>query len=116
MRERAGLTIDELRRKTKALVVTRGSKGAEIYVGDTVHVIPRVQMPIKPVDPMGCGDAFRAGLLYGILNGLDWKVTGRLANVIGAIKVTTHGCQNHHFDWDKLRSMYQQAYDEPWPL
>ena len=89
MRERAGLSVEELSKKVEALIVTRGSKGAEIYVGDTVHLIPRVQMPIKPVDPMGCGDAFRAGLLYGISRGLDWKITGRLANVIGAIKVTT---------------------------
>ncbi|SCK10540.1 carbohydrate kinase family protein [Vogesella sp. LIG4] len=116
MRERAGLTIDDLRSQVKALVVTRGSKGAEIYVGDSIHLIPRVQMPVKPVDPMGCGDAFRAGLLYGIKYGLDWKVTGRLANVIGAIKVATHGCQNHFFDWTRLRQLYQEAYGEPWPL
>ena len=116
MRERAGLPIETLRQKVKALVVTRGSKGAEIYVDDTIHLIPRVQMPIKPVDPMGCGDAFRAGLLYGIKHELDWKTTGRLANVIGAIKVATHGCQNHHFDWEKLRALYQQSYDESWPL
>lgn len=116
MRERAGLSVEDLRKKVDALIVTRGSKGAEIYVGDTVHLIPRVQMPIKPVDPMGCGDAFRAGLLYGISRGLDWKITGRLANVIGAIKVTTPGCQNHFFDWESLKDLYQQAYGEPWPL
>lgn len=116
MRERAGLPVEVLKDKVKALIVTRGSKGAEIYVDDTIHLIPRVQMPIKPVDPMGCGDAFRAGLLYGIKHGYDWKITGRLANVLGAIKVTSHGPQNHFFDWDKLKSLYQQAYGDPWPL
>ena len=112
MRERAGLTVEDLRRKVKALVVTRGSKGAEVYVGDSIHLIPRVQMPVKPVDPMGCGDAFRAGLTDGITRGPHW----RLANIIGAIKVTTPGCQNHHFGWDTLQALYRDAYHEDWPF
>ncbi len=116
IRERAGLTLDMLRSQVKALIVTRGSKGAEIYVGDTVHLIPRVQMDAPPVDPMGCGDAFRAGLLYGISRGLDWKVTGRLANVIGAIKVTHNGPQNHFFDWQSLGALYRRNYNEDLPL
>jgi ribokinase/adenosine kinase len=77
------------------VVVTRGARGADLYVGaDHIH-LPRVEMPQPPVDPMGCGDAFRAGLMYGISHQLDWQLTGRLANMIGAIKVTTAGCQNH---------------------
>ncbi|MBI3145563.1 MAG: carbohydrate kinase family protein [Pseudogulbenkiania sp.] len=115
MRERAGLTLDDIRRQVRALIVTRGSHGSEIYVGDTVYLIPRVEMPQKPVDPSGCGDAYRAGLLYGIRHGLDWQVTGRLANVLGAIKVVSQGAQNHFFDWARLKQLYRQAYNEEWP-
>ncbi|TIC86188.1 carbohydrate kinase family protein [Crenobacter intestini] len=116
IRERAGLTLDMLRAQVKALIVTRGSKGAEIYADDSVHLIPRVQMDAPPIDPMGCGDAFRAGLLYGIRHGLDWRVTGRLANVIGAIKVTSNGPQNHFFDWGRLSELYLASYGEALPL
>ena len=116
MRERAGLTVDDLRRKVQAVVVTRGSRGADLYAGDQHIHLPRVEMPLPPVDPMGCGDAFRAGLMVGISRQLDWQLTGRLANMIGAIKVTTAGCQNHFFDWEQLRAMYQRSYGEAWPL
>jgi len=115
MRERAGLPIETLRRKVEALIVTRGSQGSEIYVGDEVHLIPRAELPGAAVDPSGCGDAYRAGLLYGLKHGLDWQVTGRLANVIGAIKVASQGPQNHFFNWGKIAELYQQAYGEAWP-
>jgi adenosine kinase len=98
------------------VVVTRGSRGADLYAGDQHIHLPRVEMPLPPVDPMGCGDAFRAGLMVGISRQLDWQLTGRLANMIGAIKVTTAGCQNHFFDWEQLRAMYQRSYGEAWPL
>ena len=116
MRERAGLPVEVLKTMVEALIVTRGAHGAEIYSEDRIHLIPRVQMPGKPVDPMGCGDAFRAGLLYGIKQGLDWQSTGRLANVLGAIKVCSHGPQNHFFDWAMLRALYEQTYGDAWPL
>ncbi len=116
MRERAGLTIEAIREQVDAVIVTRGSKGSEIYTRDAVHEIPRVQMPTKPLDPLGCGDAYRAGLLFGIKHGLDWVVTGRLANILGAIKITAQGPQSHFFDWEIISRLYQQSYGEPWPL
>ncbi|MDN0083079.1 carbohydrate kinase family protein [Crenobacter sp. SG2305] len=115
MRERAGLPIEALRRKVEALVVTRGSQGSEIYTEDGVHRIPCAPLAGAPVDPSGCGDAYRAGLLYGLKRGLDWQVTGRLANVIGAVKVASLGAQNHFFDWDSLADLYEQAYGAAWP-
>ena len=116
MRDRAGLTIEAMRDMVDAVIVTRGSKGSEIHTRDALYEIPRVQMPNKPLDPLGCGDAYRAGLLFGIHNGLDWVVTGRLANILGAIKITALGPQSHFFDWDIITRLYQESYGEPWPL
>ncbi|EEG08001.1 carbohydrate kinase family protein [Pseudogulbenkiania ferrooxidans] len=115
MRERAGLTLDDMRRQVRALIITRGAQGAEIHVDDTLLHIPAVPLDGPALDPSGCGDAFRAGLLYGIRHGLDWHLTGRLANLLGAIKVVSRGAQNHVFDWAQLKERYQAAYNEAWP-
>jgi adenosine kinase len=63
------------------------------------------------VDPTGCGDAYRGGLLYGLLNGLDWETTGRIAALMGAIKIESHGTQNHSLDPDDFRQRYRESFD-----
>ena len=79
MTERTGLTIEQLARKVDALVVTRGENGAEIYYSGN-----RIDIPVVPaaqiIDPTGCGDAFRAGMLFGLTQGMDWPTIGRLAS------------------------------------
>ena len=67
-----------------------------IHAGDTTHTIPAAK-PSAVVDPTGCGDAFRAGLLFGLLRGLDWPTTGRVASLLGALKIAHPGTQNQHF-------------------
>lgn len=62
------------------------------------------------IDPTGCGDAYRAGLLYGIANGMDWEITGRLASQIGALKIAQRGGQNHHFTRDDIAARFQQSF------
>lgn len=67
------------------------------------------------VDPTGCGDAYRAGLLYGIANGYDWQTTGRLAAVMGAIKIAHRGGQNHQLSRHDIDERYRHAFgDLPW--
>ncbi|MHB8916011.1 MAG: carbohydrate kinase family protein [Thiobacillus sp.] len=94
LQARTELTLDELAARVKCLVVTRGEAGSRFYVDGSVIDIPAVQAE-QLVDPTGCGDAFRAGLLYGITRGLDWETTGQLASVMGAIKIAHRGGQNH---------------------
>ena len=94
LQARTELSLDELAAKVKCLVVTRGEAGSRFYVEGGVLEIPVVPA-IQLVDPTGCGDAFRAGLLYGITRGLDWETTGQLASVMGAIKIAHRGGQNH---------------------
>ena len=111
MQERTGLGVAEIARQVEAMVVTLGGKGSVIYTqGHRIDIAPVVVE--HAVDPTGCGDAFRAGLLYGLINGLEWKTTGQIASLMGAIKIETHGTQNHHFTMKQFRERYQQAYGE----
>ena len=94
--------LDRAARHVEALVVTRGGEGSNIYTGGTRIDIPCAK-PAQLRDPTGCGDAYRAGLLYGLMNGLDWATTGRIASLIGAIKIEHAGTQNHRLDRKSTR-------------
>ncbi|MDC0127195.1 carbohydrate kinase family protein [Methylophilaceae bacterium] len=92
--EKTNLTLSKLASTVDALIVTKGSQGSSIYSKGEEIIINAI--PIKtPIDPTGCGDAYRAGLIYGILNKYDWAKTGQLASVMGAIKIESQGGQNH---------------------
>lgn len=94
LQSRTQQSLEQLAREVKALVVTKGAEGADIYADGKVHAIPTA--PVREVlDPTGCGDAFRAGLLYGIAHGLDWESSGRLASLMGGVKIESRGGQNH---------------------
>lgn len=109
--EKTGCSLEQLAENLQALVVTRGAEGSVIYAQGAEIVIPCVT-PEKLEDPTGCGDAYRAGLLYGIANAYDWVRTGRLASVMGAIKIANRGGQNHAPSRDEIAQVYQQAFDE----
>lgn len=109
LQDRTGWSPHDIAGKVEALIVTRGGKGSYIY-----HKDKRIDIPAAPVsgivDPTGCGDAFRGGLLYGLMNGLDWETTGRMAALMGAIKIEQHGTQNHSFTLDEFRNRYREAF------
>ena len=112
--ERTGRPLEELARLVRALVVTRGAAGSEIYADGRRHEIPIVD-PAEVVDPTGCGDAYRAGLLYGIGKGLDWETTGRLASLMGSIKIAHRGGQNHSVARDEIAGRFREAFGRaPW--
>jgi adenosine kinase len=95
----------------QALVVTRGADGSEIHADGSVVQIPAVQ-PTALVDPTGCGDAYRAGLLYGIASGWDWERTGRLASLLGALKIASRGGQNHALKRDDVAGIYEERFKQ----
>jgi adenosine kinase len=105
--ERTGKTVKQLAERVDAVIVTQGGKGSEIHAGGKLHTIPAAKTA-QLVDPTGCGDAYRAGLLYGIAHGMDWEVTGRIAALLGACKIEHHGTQNHRVD----RAAFAQRYKE----
>jgi adenosine kinase len=109
LQERTGLGVHEVARRVRALIVTRGALGSMIYAGDEQYAIPPAKA-LGVVDPTGCGDAYRAGLLHGLLNRFDWPSTGRIASLMGAIKVEVRGTQNHRFARSDFYTRYQQNF------
>jgi adenosine kinase len=109
LQERTGKSIEELSRLVKALVVTQGAQGSLVVVNGKSETIPSVK-PAQLVDPTGCGDAYRAGLLYGIANDFDWPTTGRLASLLGSIKIAQRGAQNHQFTRDEISLRFREAF------
>ena len=96
LQQKTGWNVRELTQRVAALIVTRGAAGSVIYTRDGEIVIPSAKAAAV-VDPTGCGDAYRAGLLHGLLHGLDWRSTGHIASLMGAIKIESRGTQNHRF-------------------
>lgn len=112
--DRTGRSLEQLAGDVKALIVTRGGQGSEIYANGVRHDIPCVEAE-QILDPTGCGDAYRSGLLYGIANGFDWPTTGRLAAVMGAIKIAHRGGQNHQPSREEIAERYRKAFGNlPW--
>ncbi len=109
LQERTGKSVAALARSVKALVVTRGANGSTIYSQGREIDIAAVA-PSAVVDPTGCGDAYRAGLLYGISNDLDWETTGRLASLLGSIKIAQRGPQNHELTRDSVAERFKKAF------
>lgn len=109
LQDRTGLSPHEVADQVDALIVTLGGEGSHIYTQGG-----RIDIPAAPVttlnDPTGCGDAYRAGLLYGLMNGYNWETTGRVAALMGAIKIEQHGTQNHTFTLDEFRSRYRESF------
>jgi len=109
LQERTGSRLEDLAKSVKALVVTKGARGSIVHAGGRQIEIPCARAQ-EVVDPTGCGDAYRAGLLYGLAAGLDWPLTGRLASLLGAIKIAKRGGQNHHFSRDEIAQRFKEDF------
>jgi adenosine kinase len=109
--EKTGHSIEQIAAMVDALVVTMGAQGSHIHVDGRVIEIPGVK-PDAVVDPTGCGDAYRAGLLHGIEQGWDWEKTGRLASLMGSLKVASRGGQNHTPSRDEIARRFEEAFDQ----
>ena len=109
LQERTRRSLGALAAKVEALVVTKGAHGSEIHVDGSVIAVPAASVS-QAVDPTGCGDAYRAGLLYGLTAGKDWEETGRIASLCGAMKIESHGTQNHRFTTDEFAERLAQEY------
>jgi adenosine kinase len=109
LQERTGLAAGELAARVEAYVVTRGREGSVVHARGRSVEIPAVRAAAV-VDPTGCGDAYRAGLVYGLMRGIDWETTGRIASLMGAIKIATVGTQHHRFTLDEFRDRFNETF------
>ncbi len=114
LEEKTGRSLADISRAVKALVYTQGAKGSLILAGGQRHEIPCVEAD-RVVDPTGCGDAYRAGLLYGIARGWDWASAGRLGSLMGAIQIAARGGQNHALPREEVHARFERAFGySPW--
>jgi adenosine kinase len=109
LKDRTGWTEKDITSRVDALIITLGGKGSEIHTKDKTITIPAAT-PKSVQDPTGCGDAYRAGLLYGLLNKLDWETTGRIASLMGSIKIEHQGPQNHKFTLEQFKKRYKAVF------
>ena len=109
LQDKTGKTLEQIAQRVDALIVTLGADGSIIHTAGKHITIPTPK-PAALVDPTGCGDAYRAGLLYGIQRGWDWDTTGRLASLLGALKIAHRGGQNHRFTRAELAAQFQQHF------
>ncbi len=109
MEERTGRSTEQLAAQVEAVIVTRGGEGSTIHTGGK-----QLDIPLAPArelkDPTGCGDAYRGGLLYGLMQGVDWELTGRIASLMGAIKIESQGLQNHHFTREAFEARFKDVF------
>jgi adenosine kinase len=109
--DRTGLTPEQTAEMVDALIITRGGEGSHIYTQGKRIDIPCAKAA-QLADPTGCGDAYRAGLLYGILHGKDWETTGRIASLLGAMKIEKSGTQNHSFTMQEFSDRYKDEFGQ----
>jgi adenosine kinase len=109
LQQKTGLTVSDITTQVDALVVTRGAEGSVIHTQGRTLMVPCAK-PRAVVDPTGCGDAYRAGLIHGLLRGLDWETTGRVASLMGAIKIESRGPQNHSFTQAEFDRRYMDNF------
>lgn len=107
--KKTGLGLDDVKGRLEALIVTRGSEGSRIHTKEKLYEIP-IAMPEVITDPTGCGDAFRAGMLYGLMNDMDWETTGRLAALMGMVNIEQNGTQNHAHTRDELFARFEENF------
>src|SRR5690606_2147742 len=109
LQERTGWSAGEIARRTRAYIVTRGPKGSEIHTTEGMVQVPAANA-MRVVDPTGCGDAYRAGLIFGFMRDMDLATVGRVASLMGALKIEHLGPQNQRFDFDEFAEQFRQQF------
>jgi adenosine kinase len=109
VQQKTGWTAQDVTQRVKALIVTRGAQGSVIHTAQGDFEIACAK-PKAVVDPTGCGDAYRAGLIHGLLRGLDWRATGQIASLMGALKIESLGTQNHRFTPAEFQARLKESF------
>ncbi|MGB8635153.1 MAG: carbohydrate kinase family protein [Rhodanobacteraceae bacterium] len=110
LQERTGWSVKQIAERVDAYFVTRGPEGSLVHTRDETIEIAAAK-PDKVCDPTGCGDAYRAGLIHGLTHGMDLATCGRVASLMGALKVAHPGTQNQHFDLDQFKASFREQFE-----
>ncbi len=109
-----GVSVQQHASNLEALIVTHGANGSTIYYDGSELIIPPAKAS-QTLDPTGCGDAYRAGILYGLQQDWSWDQSGKLASLLGTLNVEHHGTQNHRYENEELRKRYEEVFRESYP-
>ncbi|HWR95627.1 MAG TPA: PfkB family carbohydrate kinase, partial [Arenimonas sp.] len=109
MSDKTGWSTQDIAGRVQGYIITRGEKGSEIHTASGTMIIPAANA-IRVVDPTGCGDAYRAGLIYGLMNGMDMATSGRIASLMGALKIENLGPQNQRFTFQQFAMQFKQQF------
>ena len=109
IQERTGLDAKQIAERVKGYLITRGPAGSEIHTEAGMVQIPAATA-MRVVDPTGCGDAYRAGLIFGLMRDMDLATTGRIASLMGALKIENLGPQNQRFDFGEFAEQFRQQF------
>ena len=109
LQERTGWDEATIAGKVKAYIVTRGPRGSNIHAGGQVIDIPPAHER-RITDPTGCGDAYRAGLIFGLMRGYELSTCGRIASLMGALKIEHPGTQNQRFTYAEFAEQFRQQF------
>ena len=109
LQERTGWSEKQIAERVEGYLITRGPQGSEIHTKTGVMLIPAANA-MRVVDPTGCGDAYRAGMIFGLMNGMDLSTTGRMASLMGALKIESLGPQNHRFTYNEFAEQFRQQF------
>lgn len=93
------------------LIVTRGENGSHLHEGDALTEVGAVAAE-GVVDPTGCGDAYRSGLLYGLKNGFDFKKAAQIGALAATYTIEKEGTQSHAFSLDEFKARYKESFKE----
>ncbi len=107
--ERTGLTKQQVADQLEALIVTRGGEGSTLITKSGEQHIESVE-PEAILDPTGCGDAYRAGLIYGLENNLDLVTACRIGALMGSLKIAVQGPQSHEHSLDDIVERFKTAF------
>jgi adenosine kinase len=109
LQERTGLNEKQIADRVQGYLITRGPQGSEIHTREGMVQIPAANAT-QVVDPTGCGDAYRAGLIYGLMNDMDLATAGRVASLMGALKIESLGPQNQRFTFQEFAEQFRLQF------
>lgn len=109
LEDKTGLSTEQIASQVKAYIITRGPKGSDVHTAEGQIHIPAANA-MRVVDPTGCGDAYRAGLIFGLMKGMDLATAGRIASLMGALKIEHLGPQNQRFDYAEFAEQFRQQF------
>jgi adenosine kinase len=109
LQDKTGLSTKQIAERVKAYIITRGPRGSEVHTKEGEMHVPAANA-MRVVDPTGCGDAYRAGLIFGLMQGMDMATAGRIASLMGALKIEHLGPQNQRFDYEEFAEQFRQQF------